>query len=232
MTEACSGITASFSAIEWYVVPSVQLFPHDGQDVAGYYDSRRHRIVLAQPGQLYGPLVRHEMLHAIDGAPGHPRSLFLGRCGGVVVCPETCIADAGAAPVPGSTLRRVPPESLQITVRVDPAQPTASIDQGYFETIVTALNDRPDSVVVVLPPPSDAGPPVAFRFDWEYKLGGQSYDDRAFDAEVTLFAPGEVKQRVFDLSVGGTGGIPVGSDSVRGAYGTQWGTFLRVIVAN
>ena len=86
MTEACSGTTASFNAIEWYVVPTVQLFRHDGQDVAGYYDSRRHRIVLAQPGQLYGPLVRHEMLHAINGAPGHPRSQFLGRCGGVVVC--------------------------------------------------------------------------------------------------------------------------------------------------
>lgn len=232
MTQACSGMMASFGAIEWYIVPSVQLFPHDGQDVAGYYDSRRNRIVLAQAGQLDGPLVRHEMLHAINGLPGHPRSQFLGRCGGVVVCPATCIADAGAPPVPGSAVRRVPPESLQIAVQVDPAQPTASTNQGYFATIVTALNDRPDSVVVVLPGPSDAGPPVAFRFDWQYKLGGLSYDDRALDAEVTLFAPGEVKQRVFDLRVGGTGGILAGSDSVRGGFGSQWSTFLQANVGN
>jgi hypothetical protein len=232
MTESCSTISASFNVVEWFVVPSAQLFPHEGQDVAGYYDPRHHRIVLAEAGQMDGALVRHEMLHAIIGGRGHPRSQFLGRCGGVVVCPETCIQDAGAPPIPGAALRRVPPESLQVAVQVDPAQPSASRDQGYFDTIVNAINHSPDSVVVMLPPASDAGPPVAFRFDWQYKLGGLMYDDRALDAQVTIFAPGEVKQRVFDLRVGAPGGVLAGSDSVRGWYGSQSTTTLHVIVSN
>jgi hypothetical protein len=236
MTESCSGVNADFSSIRWYVVPDVQLFNFEGQGIAGYFDAKEHLIVVAAAGQMFGPLVRHEMLHALLGVSGHPRSQFLGRCGGLVVCQSACIRDAGPPPVPGASLRRVAPESLQVKVSVEPVQPSGSIDLGYFETVVTARNGSSDSIVVTLPPPSDAGPPVAFRFDWRNASTsngstGISYDDRAWDPQVLIFGPGETKQRVFDLRVA-VGEVLAGSDVARGAYGAQWSAPLSVSVGN
>jgi hypothetical protein len=115
-------------------------------------------------------------------------------------------------------------------VRIDPEQPTGSVDQGYFEAIVTARNNGPDSVVVVLPPSSDAAPPPAFRYAWRNGSGGLSFDDRAWDREAMIFAPGEIKQRVFDLHIGGDC-VLAGSDTVRGAYGSRWSAPLVVTVS-
>lgn len=230
MTESCSGRTGLLERIEWYVVPGVGLFSSHGEDVAGRYDLSRHRIVLAGAGQMDGGLVRHEMLHALVGVPGHPRSQFLERCGGVVVCLDTCIRDAEPPPTPGPLVHRVEPESLQVSVRVDPSEPIGSVDQGYFETIVSARNTSRDSVVIVLPKASDAGPPVAFRFDWSNERGGVSYDDRAWDPEVTIFAPGEIKQRVFDLHIDDKNEVVAGTDSVRGGYASHWSVPVEVTV--
>lgn len=122
------------------------------------------------------------------------------------------------------------PMDLQVSVRVDPSEPIGSVDQGYFETIVSAQNTSRDSVVVVLPKASDAGPPVAFRFDWSNEHGGVSYDDRAWDPEVTIFAPGEIKQRVFDLHIDDKNEVVAGTDSLRGGYASHWSVPVEVTV--
>ena len=134
MTQACSGIQGSLDRIVWYLVPGAATLDVAGHRWNGYFEPTYGggRIVLAGASVMDGPLVRHEMLHALNPAGAHPRALFLARCGGVVACEDECIRDAGPPPAPGSALRRVPAESLAVAVRVDPLQPSASIDQGWF----------------------------------------------------------------------------------------------------
>jgi hypothetical protein len=145
MTEACSGHSAAFAGVRWYVVPGASQLPYSGGDsVKGYWSERDNRIVLAEAAQLDGPLVRHEMLHALLRAREghHPRGQFLGRCGGIVVCAEDCVRDAGPRRRPDKSTRVVPPESLEVTVRAVPDTPRSARYGGRFALIVAARVKR------------------------------------------------------------------------------------------
>lgn len=225
MAESCAARTGSFDAVRWYVVAGADSILLEGQGVGGYYTAAGHRIVLAEGASLSGPLVRHEMLHALLGAGGHPRAEFLGRCGGVVACIEQCLRDAGPAPPADPAASRVSPSALAVGVSVDPAAPSAAQDGGWFAVTVTARNPAAHAVVVELPPPGDDGPSVGFSFRLDRPDGGVLQNDRVLDPSLARFGPGETKRQVYDFRVGarlGWGEVPTGTYRVSGAYSDHW----------
>jgi hypothetical protein len=89
--EQCSGKHASYDLVTWYVVPGEEPFhvPHHAQPVLGYWDPADNRIVLLQfLPERRAPTVRHEALHAITRALGHPPEYFVEKCGATIMGPE------------------------------------------------------------------------------------------------------------------------------------------------
>ncbi|HJQ11408.1 MAG TPA: hypothetical protein VJ840_10300 [Gemmatimonadaceae bacterium] len=84
-TEACSGITGSLDAVEFYRIPNASTIPDKTYgEVAAYWSPASNRIVLADFYEMQGQVVRHEMLHALLRVSGHPPEYFQGRCADVV----------------------------------------------------------------------------------------------------------------------------------------------------
>lgn len=222
MAQECSGRDGSLSNVEWYVVPGAD-FEHQGRMVSGYWSKASNRIVVAEKAVLDGPLVRHEMLHALEHDVEHKRSPFLERCGGVVVCITSCLSEAGRPPAPRPGLARVPAEAMLIDVRVNPAEPGQRIDEGHFRLMITVTNTRRDSVVVILPSSLDAAPPAAFNFVVRSETMGLWYEERAWDPGMTTFGPGETRRAVYDFRTAarfdGLRALPPGSYNVRGGFG-------------
>ena len=223
MASECSSRTGELSDVEWFIVPGVSEFEHQGRYVSGYWSRVSNRIVLAEKAMMNGPLVRHEMLHALERNVEHPRSAFLKRCGGVVVCITSCLTEAGSPPVPRAGLARVPADSMAIDIQVNPVAPGLATDDGHFRLVVTVRNPRRDSVVVLLPPSGDAAPPGSFSFTLSGERMGLWYAERAWDAGVMTFGPGETRRAVYDFTVAakfdGLRALPPGSYSVRGGFG-------------
>jgi hypothetical protein len=226
LTEACSGVSANMSEVSWYRVPGAATIPlADGTAANGRWDAGGNRIVLAGEAELAGDLVRHEMLHALIRLPGHPRSAFIGRCSGVVVCTKSCIADAAPAPQPDPLARMVSSATIQVAVQITPAAPGAQVNGGHFMMTVTARNPAPTPVIAQLPSSGDAGPSVSFSSRVLGSARDTYYDMRAEVPEDTWFAPGEVKQFIFDFHVGlglTRYDLPPGKYTFGGAYGGRW----------
>jgi hypothetical protein len=86
--EQCSGKTADFSAVRWYIVPSAFSFRvTDGSAATGAYYQSFNAIVLAEKARDEPFVVRHEELHAILRQPGHPPEYFTEKCGSLVTVP-------------------------------------------------------------------------------------------------------------------------------------------------
>lgn len=225
MTESCAGLSVPFEDIQWFVIPESSSFVF-GRDVAGgvWFPSRK-AIVLVSEGVLEGPLVRHEMLHALLQNGGHPRAEFLNLCAGVVSCMESCVREAGPAPPVPASIAHVSPSFLNLAVSVHPSTPSASVLDGYFSVTVLARNPAATAVLVDLPPPEDAGPPASFSYRLFGPRGGFFRSERAWDISVRLFQPGETKIMVYDFFAGGEirdGRLPVGEYSFEAAYGQHW----------
>ena len=223
MAQECSGRDGSMSAVEWYVVPGASDFEHHGRFVSGYWSLASNRIVLAEKAVLDGPLVRHEMLHALEHDVGHRRTPFLERCGGVVVCITSCLSEAGRPRAPGAALARLPADSMLIDVQVNPAEPGRRKDDGHFRVTVTVKNPRRDSVVVLLPASRDAAPPGGFNFIVQSERIGLWYEERTWDSGITTFGPGETRRAVYDFQTAakfdGLRALPPGAYNVRGGFG-------------
>ena len=82
-TEACSGRTADFGRIKWFVVPEASAFEFRGGSYSGYW-WETHDVVLAGRMIDQASVVRHEMLHDLLGTGTHPPEYFGGRCAGLV----------------------------------------------------------------------------------------------------------------------------------------------------
>lgn len=227
MTEACSGIHAPMSAIQWLEIPDVVSVPYPGRsDVQGYWSLASNRIVLAGNFALDGALVRHEMLHALLRRGGHPRDEFLGACAGVVDCNQSCIDDAGPAPAFDPTAVPVTDDDLEVAIAMAPAHPSAAVDDGFFTVTVRVTNPRATPVVVTLPPTLN-GTPVAFSYLVTGPRGGVGNATLALDSTTIEFAPHETKVQVFDFAVGDSlplGAafpitLPAGTYVISGAYG-------------
>ena len=226
LTEQCSGLSANLSDVLWYRVPGAADIPlGDGSSVNGRWDAVENRIVLDGDSQFAGDLVRHEMLHALVQSAGHPRSAFIGRCSGTVVCTKQCITDGGPASLPDPSAQLVSPSALQIGVEVTPLAPGSAVNNGTFMMFVTAQNTAASPVIVQLAPSGDAGPSASFS----YRIVGNSsitwYDMRAEVPEVTRFAAFETKRFIFDFHIG-AGDLRYdqtpGTFQFNGAYGGVW----------
>lgn len=81
-TEACSGLSATFEAVEWYVVPGVDSFEMDGEPRVGMWQrvGENSQIVIAGNYVDHEMVVSHEILHHILSREGHPSEMFAGRC--------------------------------------------------------------------------------------------------------------------------------------------------------
>lgn len=236
LTEQCSGLSANLSDVIWYRVPGTADIPlGDGSSVNGRWDAVGNRIILAGDSQFAGDLVRHEMLHALLQSAGHPRSAFIGRCSGTVVCTKQCITDGGPAPRPDPSAQLVSPSALQIGVEVTPSAPGSAVNNGTFMMFVTAQNTAANPVIVQLAPSGDAGPSASFS----YRIVGSSsitwYDMRAEVPEVTRFAAFEAKRFIFDFHIG-AGDLRYnqspGTFQFNGAYGGVWAQNPQTVIVS
>jgi hypothetical protein len=224
MTESCSGIQGALADVEWYVVPNTTVLPGTAGELNGEWFPQRNRIVLASADQHDGEIVRHEMLHALLQAPAHPRSQFLERCAGIVVCADACMHDAGPAPLPPAGTPLVQASALEIDIGLQPSPARASEFDGHFELMVTAHNPANYAVVVQLPPYGDGNLGVSFS----YLMGSDSANVvgtfyLAYDPEATFFQAGETKRQTFDLQNGNPadGNYAPGSYVAYGVFGNH-----------
>lgn len=223
LTKECSGLPGRLDAINWYQVPGVRTIQHGNTQVAGWWSSSGNRIVLAGDARLWGDLVRHEMLHALVRRAGHPRSVFVGRCGGVVSCSENCLAEAPPSADPAAT--HVLPTQIDISVDVEPHTPSSAIMDGHFMMVIRARNPMARSIIVDLPPSGDAGPPGSFGYRLIHARGSDQFDMRADAVEVTRFGAGEEKRFIFDFRnrEGDTRyDKPPGTYRFEGRFGDVW----------
>ena len=232
MVETCSGRSASFDRVQWYVVPGAESLSSTDGGIQGEWFTDGNRIVLAGDSQLDGSLVRHEMLHSLLGpaAANHPRDQFLGRCGGVVVCDERCVADAGPPAKLPSNTPVVSGDSIEVGAEITPIAPSGSSYDGFFAISITARNPAAHPVIVRLD-----------DLDYIYRLHirGLSLEidgaDSPLDVGAIEFAAGETKRDVFDMRVANTvtsPGIPPGDLQITGAFaGHGMTTPLRVTLA-
>jgi hypothetical protein len=81
-TEACSGLRADFSTVQWYVVPGVDTFSTEAGEKVGMWVSAggTDRIVIAGNYQNHEMVVSHELLHHLLRQEGHPSEYFIVRC--------------------------------------------------------------------------------------------------------------------------------------------------------
>jgi hypothetical protein len=153
LTETCSALTGNFAAVSWYVVPNTQTLSFEGKQVDAYWIGNPDRIVLADIRKNDGPIVRHEMLHALLHRNGHPRDAFLTACGGVVACDGDCALETGGYP---STPESAPVlQPRDVATRVDVIAPLpAEVDStgGAVAVMITIANPRTDPVWVQLTP--------------------------------------------------------------------------------
>jgi hypothetical protein len=245
MMESCSGLRGSLNQIHWFATPSPLQNPENKEEyIEGYWSRASNRVVLISNDTVDGGTVRHEMLHALIRTGGHPRSMFLQKCGGLVDCGLDCVREAGpATPVVAGT-PEVLPAQMEVTSEVSPASPSAQIDGGLAIFTISVHNPFPNPVVVVLSRRGSETVVTSYRFDFRRFFGGAvSGADQVVDVEVTHFAAGETKRAVIDFAVApvaapginvihglGSRGIalPTGSYSFRGAYGGMFAADLSV----
>jgi len=225
MTQACSGLTGSLAAVTWYKTDEVIHEPNSGDIVLGYWSSAGNQIVLTTASVTDGATVRHEMLHALLRVGGHPRNQFLGKCAGTVPCQGPCIRDAGPYPTPPEVPIHVTGASIDLTVDVEPRNPTPAQDGGFFTITVLAHNSSTHWATVT---PSLAQDDTTHTFAFDVRLatsGGITASDVALDPSERIFAPGETKRQVFDFAIGdspfGNQLLP-GSYVVRGGFSDYW----------
>ncbi|HEV7388474.1 MAG TPA: hypothetical protein VGN73_07685 [Gemmatimonadaceae bacterium] len=221
MTEACSGLTGSFSAVSWVKTGQFLRDENTGDPIVAYWTARSNRIVLTNTAAMAGASVRHEMLHALYKRGGHPRSYFLGKCAGVVDCQGSCITDGGPYQQPPVSPFPVPGDSIDITTTVEPANPTFAHDDGFFSITVMARN-RTQRWVTVIPARAGLNVPHTFSFNLHGQFASTlSSSELGIDPSQTIFAPGETKRHVFDFSIGTdifSRELLPGSYTLRGSY--------------
>jgi hypothetical protein len=233
MTRACSGLTGSLGAVQWFKTDQELHDARTGELIIGYWTSGTNRIVMSASAILDGGAVRHEMLHALIQKAGHPRDQFLGKCAGTVRCEGACILDAGPYSPPPQTPVHISADGMNISLDVEPASPGGGQNGGFFTITVTARNPTANWVTV-LPLFPDNDTTRTFSFAVHGAAASFSGEEIAFDPSERIFAPGETKRWVFDFRVGDDAfshQLPPGNYTVRGAYSNYWSSDVAFSVA-
>jgi hypothetical protein len=180
MTEACSSRTGDFAAVQWYVVPDAYAITVGGKSYQGFWYGSPDRIVLAGAQRSAGPLVRHEMLHALLRTDGHPRAAFLGGCEGIVACDGECEEQAGSRVTPPANAPELLPSDVATRLELWPGAPAESRDSGAAAVVVSITNPRAEPVWVRLTPQAPGNPfshtfGAALDYDDPAQVAGESY---------------------------------------------------------
>jgi hypothetical protein len=204
LTERCSGRVGDLSKIHWYVVPGADVIGASG--ALGQENSLIDRIVLAWNSVDSGPVVRHEMLHALIRTRGHPVEYFQQKCGDVVDCASRCLDDGGSPPTGDVTGPIVELEDVDIRSYTEPTVPSIALDTGWFALTVEISNPNSFPVRVHLQPVYP-GVDAAATFGYRGVLCNTTLETipRRYDRSDTLLVmePNEIRRRVFDLRVDG-----------------------------
>ena len=194
----------AFDAVDWYSTSSGTLSSRDGNAVGAWFPDG-NRIAISRSWMDYGPLVRHEMLHAILQTGSHPAEFFERRCGDELI---KGIVDA-INPVPFRDAFRIAYEVLVAEATLYPRQ--------------LSIRDRGTVVVRVRNPTNHAVFVPAFQFgDVRCGVGyfitsmtAPSWTmlecsslDAAEDGNI-YFAPNQTRRLIFDVRLAATYGGPV-----------------------
>ena len=163
LTQTCSGIPGNPPSVSWYIVPNTSTLTYQGRQVYAYWLGDPDRIVLSETYANSGPIVRHEMLHALLHRPGHPKEAYLTSCGGVVACDAACIADAGGIASPPAAAPELQPRDVGTRFDVFAPPSAEALDTVPIAVMVTVTNPRPEPVWVKLAP-RESGDLVHFTF--------------------------------------------------------------------
>lgn len=200
MTEACSGLTRNVNEIHWYSDPgpALRVDPNSADSVVGQWIAATNSIVLVQDELRNAAVVRHEMLHALLRAGGHPRAAFRQDCAGYVNCEAACLRADGPDPLVPSSAPWISVEQLIVRQSVNPArvQLTPQGD-GWFALIVEVKNPYSYPVWVRLKP-FPGRPDVSATFGYATESGSHQ---SIVQGDSLSFGPNETKRTVFDLTV-------------------------------
>lgn len=222
IAEQCSGVTAPFESVRWYHVPEAQAVEMNGETHQGFWFAEGNRIVLAGGSVLRGPLVRHEMLHALLNVSGHPATQFTGRCAGFVACEGECLADGGAAVLPGPGAPVLSPRDLLLSAKVVPSVSSLVADDGWTALVIEVRNPRSVAVWAQLDP-VEPGHPASPTFGWAVGDGEEGY---AFVWDTLLaFGAGETQRLVQDVR------LPAGGHKVHALFNADTIAILPVRVS-
>ena len=225
VTEACSGLRGDFAAVRWAAVPDAASLPGASDGRVASWAARGNQVTLAGASVLDGATVRHEMLHALLRAPGHPPAYFRGRCGGVVACEDgRCEREGAPEPVPPADAPAIPASALRVSVEVAPAtgfpHETAGTG-GWAVVVVRATNALPRAAWVDLAHTPGTAEASAYGFGYVRREGPEGLGTGGDGVTEVVpgrrlgFGAGETKQRAFDLDLRGRGAGPF---AVRGFF--------------
>jgi hypothetical protein len=229
--ERCSGENGNMGAVTFLRAEGVSVWNVGGVQVNGLYQHVLNQIVVADDRVLDGRLVRHEMLHALTGGNGHTYDQFVRRCGDYVTCPSSCIADAGSPDSPPLVFDGALADSLAVSVRISPKQPSRSAYDGRAVVIVEVRNPFPFAVAV----PATTAERIRLRLTID-SVGNDV--SRGFpDGRWRYIGAGETRRMLFDLSWGPSSFPIVGPPpepveyQLRATYATRWADSLSFVLA-
>jgi hypothetical protein len=193
LVERCAGTRASFASVRFLTVDSATV-PGTESATAAWY-SRTNEIVLGADRVSDGPVVRHEMLHAILGQTAHSRKYFIERCAGLVACSGHCVREAGG-PV-ARDLSAPVVNAASMVVGVDLGTRTLSLSSGTecVTLAISVTNPHPTPVRVNLQENAEPGPYPGFG--WAMAHGGQAI---GIQNGRIPFAAGETQRHVFECA--------------------------------
>ena len=223
LVESCSGLSGDFSAVRFYDEPGVTIATAGADSANGYWFGDGNRILVGQERMYEGPLLRHEMLHALLGraeGSGHPRQYFIDRCGGVVHCQGACLTNDPAPPAPDPSAPQVQPSDMRMDVRVDPSPFDSTTYDGWAAITVTVTNPFSHTVWVDAPI-SALGYTLA---------NGLTQETPLFESPLP-FTSGEVRRQVFDVQFdGGAMRLAPGSYALRAIFAGDTGSAVTLQV--
>ena len=212
LMERCSGRTGRLSSVSWFVAPQIHM---GGQHYGGYWWENGNRILLAESRILDGPIVRHEMLHALLQDGDHPPEYFGSRCGSEVGCPDCVESSFGATPAEREQAIDVTPSLLQVSVEAAWPDPELGVEPGRLAIIVTARNPSSQPLWVRLPTH------LTFGYHLHGPTIGYTSSERS-DERRYFFGPGQERRMVSDEHFW----CP-GTYTVRGFFGDALSDELR-----
>ena len=196
LVESCSGRQVPFESVAWFKVPVGELVIR-GETAAGAWFVFGNRIAMVDSWSDNGPVVRHEMLHAILETGDHPKDYFREKCGD-----EIAYSLFGPPPPALEDGVAISPYALHADAVLFPARPSLSAYNGRVTIVVRVRNPTNRNAYLDLEWNRHAHCAFGFmlssatdpqRMKWDCSYLEASEDGRIY------FRPGETRRIVFEV---------------------------------